>query len=234
MKRQPNQPKGAPARGAGTVYRFLAVSAFLGLLIGIFEAARLWTTPRVIPLLAPDVGWVIWFLAPLVDMAFFALVGLGLGLAASRTRHKELFVAAGVGVTVTFVTLMLVWFHREIGLHALDFQMEVTTPLALFGLVTFVSFLVLAVAWSRLAAFANRWLDRLTKPLARVLGACAAAAILGIGTAALRYFLVFTFLPFVRVGPFLAILWLMLSAAVMLACLWHAGRALWIVIMERE
>lgn len=186
MKRQPNQPKGAPARGAGTVYRFLAVSAFLGLLIGIFEAARLWTTPRVIPLLAPDVGWVIWFLAPLVDMAFFALVGLGLGLAASRTRHKELFVAAGVGVTVTFVTLMLVWFHREIGLHALDFQMEVTTPLALFGLVTFVSFLVLAVAWSRLAAFANRWLDRLTKPLARVLGACAAAAILGIGIFVVR------------------------------------------------
>jgi len=186
MKRQQNQLERIASRRAGTVLRFLLVSAFLGLLIGIFEAELLWITPRVIPLLAPDVGWVIWFLAPLVDMLFFALVGLGLGLVASRTQNKELFVAAGAGVAVTFVTLMLAWFHREIGLHPFDFEMEILSPLAVFAPVTVASFVVLAFAWHRLAPFADRWLDRLLKPLARGLAAAAAVAMMAIGVFALR------------------------------------------------
>jgi len=181
MKRQQNQLERIASRGAGTVRRFLLVSAFLGLLIGIFEAELLWTTPRVIPLLVPDVGWVIWFLAPLVDMLFFALVGLGLGLVASRTAHKELFVAVGAGITVTFVTLMLAWFHREIGLHPFDFEMEILSPLAVFAPVTVASFVALAIAWHRLAAFGDRWLGKLLKPLARGLAASGMIATAAIG-----------------------------------------------------
>src|SRR5690348_9543848 len=158
MKRQQNQLERIASRGAGTVRRFLLVSAFLGLLIGIFEAELLWTTPRVIPLLVPDVGWVVWFLAPLVDMLFFALVGLGLGLVASRTAHKELFVAVGAGITVTFVTLMVAWFHREIGLHPFNFDLEVAFPLAVFAIAFVPFFVVLAAAGHRFAALANRWL----------------------------------------------------------------------------
>ena len=69
---------------AGFVSRWLFISALLGLLIGFFEAWMLWTRPRVIPLLEPDVAYVVWFLAPLIDMAFFALAGLALGWLVSR------------------------------------------------------------------------------------------------------------------------------------------------------
>ncbi len=66
MKKQQDLPGGTGSTRAVFVSRWLFSGAFLGLLIGLAEAARLWTAPRVIPLLVPDVGWVIWFLAPLV------------------------------------------------------------------------------------------------------------------------------------------------------------------------
>ena len=52
-------------------------------------------------------------------------------------------------------------------------------------------------------------------------------------TPVLDYFLAFIFLPFVWVGPFLAILWLMLSVAVLLGCLCYAAKAIWQAVMER-
>jgi arylsulfatase A-like enzyme len=181
MKRQPDQSGRPAAAHPGFVSGWLFSGAFLGLVIGLVEAFRLWTTPRVIPLLVPDVGWVIWFLAPLVDMTFFGLVGLGLGWLASLTKHKEVFVAVGAGITITFVTLMLAWFHREIGLHPFDFRMEVTTPLAVFTLTFVASLLILAVAWHRLAGFLDVWLGRLLKPLAWGLAASTVIALVGIG-----------------------------------------------------
>jgi hypothetical protein len=51
-------------------------------------------------------------------------------------------------------------------------------------------------------------------------------------TPALSYFLAFLFLPFVWVGPFVAILWLFLSAAVLLGCFWYAAKAIWQAVME--
>lgn len=48
----------------------------------------------------------------------------------------------------------------------------------------------------------------------------------------LDYFGAFVFLPTIWLGPFLGILWLMLSISILLACLWHAGRALWQAVME--
>jgi hypothetical protein len=53
-------------------------------------------------------------------------------------------------------------------------------------------------------------------------------------TTLLDYFVAFTILPFVWVGPFLAILWLMIALAVLLSCLWFAGRAIWRATMERR
>ena len=66
MKKQQNLFGGTGSSRSVFVSRWLFSGAFLGPLIGLAEAARLWTTPRVILLLVPDVGWVIWFLAPLV------------------------------------------------------------------------------------------------------------------------------------------------------------------------
>lgn len=79
MKQRWIQGIGLAGRHPGLVSGWLFSGAFLGLLIGLFEAWLLWTRLRMIPLLVPDVGYVVWFLAPLIDMAFFAEVGLGLG-----------------------------------------------------------------------------------------------------------------------------------------------------------
>lgn len=50
---------------------------------------------------------------------------------------------------------------------------------------------------------------------------------------ALDYFVSFTILPFIWVGPFLAILWNMVAAGIALAMLWLLGRSIWAVTMER-
>lgn len=163
------------------VSRCLFSGAFLGLLIGLFEAALLWTTPRVVPLLVPDVGWVIWFLAPLVDMAFFGLAGLMLGLPARRSVHKEVFVAAYAGLAVTFVYLMVKWFHFEIGLHPFHFDMEVVVPSIVYAASFAASLVFLSVTWQRLSGFAERRMSALMKPLVRGVSAAAVVAIAGIG-----------------------------------------------------
>ena len=171
---------GGAGAGAGIVSRFFLLSAALGFLIGLFEAYLLWTRPRVIPLLVPDVGYVIWFLAPLVDMIFFGLLGLGLGLLASRTRGREALVAIEAGIAVTFVALMRLWFHVEIGLHPFHFDTEVIVPLMLFAGGFIISLLILVAAWRRLAGISEIWISKTVKPLARGLAVVAVAAVIGI------------------------------------------------------
>jgi len=63
------------------VSRPALLGSFLGLAIGICEAARLYLVPTP-PLLVPDVRYVIWFLAPLVDIVLGGFIGLALGLVA--------------------------------------------------------------------------------------------------------------------------------------------------------
>ena len=62
MRGKSNQSGRVAACRPGFVSGWLFSSAFLGLAIGLVEATLLWATPRIIPLLVPDVGWVIWFL----------------------------------------------------------------------------------------------------------------------------------------------------------------------------
>jgi len=155
MKRQGNQSLGTEGRRVGVVSRFLFISALVGLLIGLVEASLLWTTPRIIPLLVRDVGYVIWFLAPLVDMIFFGLLGLLLGWLAVRTTRLEVFVAMQAGVVLTFVTLMLTWFHLDVGL--LPFQFErAGYPLAILGLTVGLSFLIVDKVYGPLTARLGR------------------------------------------------------------------------------
>jgi hypothetical protein len=93
-------------RRPGLAFRWFLSSALLGLLIGLVEASLLWTTPRVIPLLVPDVGWVIRFLAPLVDMTFFALVGLGLDFLARLGLRKDVVLSLQNLFVFAFVVVM--------------------------------------------------------------------------------------------------------------------------------
>ena len=186
MKNTGNKSAGTIVAPAGIVSRFFLLSAALGLLIGLFEAYLLWTRPRVIPLLVPDVGYVIWFLAPLVDMIFFGLLGLGLGLLARRTRGREALVAAEAGVAVTFVALMLKWFHVEIGLHPFQFGMEAQTPLTYFAVVFLVFLLLLSAVWPWLAGFSERWVSTLVKRLPWGVAAATVVAVAGIGIFVVR------------------------------------------------
>jgi arylsulfatase A-like enzyme len=181
MNEQMNPPQGTASRRSQVVSRWLFSSAFLGLLIGLVEATLLWTTPRVIPLLVPDVGWVIWFLAPLVDMIFFGLAGLVLGWLASRIGGKEVFAALQVAIAVTFVVLMVGWFHREMCIRPFNVSEVVVIPLAIFVPAFLVSVVIFAAAWRWLEAFVGRVLGVLIKPLAWGLAAATVAAVAGIG-----------------------------------------------------
>lgn len=64
------------------VSRPTLLGSFLGAAVGVCEAARLYFVPTS-PLLVPDVRYVIWFLAPLVDLVVGGLIGLVLGFLAA-------------------------------------------------------------------------------------------------------------------------------------------------------
>lgn len=83
----------------------------LGLLVGLYEARLLYFSPRIPTLLEPDVSYVIWFLAPLLDLSLFTLLGAGLGLAASTSRDRShpwtasVLAAFGLGVAAFYAAL---------------------------------------------------------------------------------------------------------------------------------
>jgi hypothetical protein len=142
MERRPNQ-SGRPAAGHPRfVSGWLFSGSFLGLLIGFAETFVLRTTPRIIPLLVPDVGWVVWFLAPLVDMTCFGLSGLMLGLLAKRGVRKEILIAVQAGFAIAFVITAIACFHLE-GLGLLLQSAAICYPLAIFALGTGISLLVI-------------------------------------------------------------------------------------------
>ncbi|HUZ47949.1 MAG TPA: sulfatase-like hydrolase/transferase [Terriglobia bacterium] len=168
--------------------RFFLVSTIVGLLVGIFEAALLWTVPRGYVLLGPYVGvpYVIWFLVPLVDMAFYALLGLGLGWASRRTRRQQALVALLASVTATFVALMLHWYHRQMSLTAFSLRGHIFVPLACLAFTFLASLAALRLVGNRVGGFFGYWMDALAKPAAWGLLAVAVAAAVGVGTFIVR------------------------------------------------
>ena len=49
----------------------------------------------------------------------------------------------------------------------------------------------------------------------------------------LGYFLRSVFVPWAVAGPFLAILWQLLSLGLLASCLWFAGKAIWLLTLGR-
>jgi arylsulfatase A-like enzyme len=168
---------------AGTISCFLLTSASAGLLMGLFEASLLWTSPRIMPLLEPDVGYVIWFLAPLVDMIFFGLLGLLLGWLAARNQTRNLtgmLAAVNAGIFVMFVALRLRWMHARVILRPFDFIEDISVPLIWFVFGVVISLLIISWLGSRLGVFSHGLLARVRRPLAWGLAAAIAVSVAGI------------------------------------------------------
>jgi len=96
--------------------RFTLLGATLGLLVGLFEAALLFSTPRVPTLLEPDVRSVIWSLAPSLTSIIFGLAGLAVGWIAARGKHgsprrNATLAAAMVGIVGAYVACVVNFLH---------------------------------------------------------------------------------------------------------------------------
>lgn len=173
------------------ISRFVAFSALAGLLIGIFEAALLRSSPRIEALLTPDVGWVEWFLAPLLDMAFFSLFGLLLGWLAGRSPGKHriaMLVAADSAAVVMFVALRLRWFHARIVIKPFAFREDILIPLAWFAAGFAASLLVVYLLWKPVSNVVRRSHVRVLMFIAWGLALAAFVAICGVENFLLRPF----------------------------------------------
>ncbi|MGH9342841.1 MAG: sulfatase, partial [Terriglobia bacterium] len=133
----------APSRWL-PAWRFALAGATLGLLVGVIEAALLYFIPRAAGLVHPDVEYVIWFLAPMVDLLAGALLGLILGLlcalARSRTLVASFLMSVGLGLIGAYLLWMLDWFRIGAGI-VFPRRLDASTSIGFF-VVIFVAALV--------------------------------------------------------------------------------------------
>jgi arylsulfatase A-like enzyme len=186
MEKHPITLEGRKRERAELLSRFFVAGVGAGLFVGILEAALLWTSPRVAALLTRDVRYVIWFLAPLVDMIFFGLAGLALGWLAGRRSFLQLAVALKSGIVVAFVALAWLWFHREIALQSFSFREDLLVPLACFSAGFAAALAVLFLMRRPLAGSFKRRRGVRLRPLAWGLAAAATVALAGVGIFAVR------------------------------------------------
>ena len=160
---------GIPERRREIIFRSVVINVLAGLLMGIFEALLLRSSPRVEALLIPDIGRVEWFLAPLLDMACFGLLGLVLGWLASRNPGKRritLVVAANGAAVLVFVALRIRWLHTRIVIKEFTFRENLLIPLAWYAAAFVASLLVTYLLWKPVSKFVGesrfRWLHPLS------------------------------------------------------------------------
>jgi arylsulfatase A-like enzyme len=170
--------------GRELITQFVAFSALAGFLLGIFEAALLRSSPRIEFLLVPDIGNVEWFLAPLLDMAFFALWGLALGWLAARKPAKlrlASLVAADAAAVVTFVGLRLRWLHTRLVIKQLTIGEDVLVPLVCFAAGFALALVLVYLLWKPVSCLAGRVRFRLVRFVSWGLALAGAVALCGIG-----------------------------------------------------
>ncbi len=176
-------PVGHSASRREVISRFVVFSAFAGLLLGIFEAVLLRSSPIVPALLVPDIGSVEWFLAPLVDIATFGLLGLVLGLLAGRKPggHRiRLLAAANVAMVMAFVALRIRWLHARIVIKEFGWR-DFLVPLAAFAAALAVAAVAVYLLWKPLSRLAARRRFRWVRFLSWSLAAASLATLCGVG-----------------------------------------------------
>ncbi len=165
------------------VARFILAGATIGFLVGLYEATLLFFTPRLPMLLQPDVDYIIWFLAPLIGLLFFGLLGAALGLAAAggdgtNPWRSPIGAALGLGAAGAYVVLVPEVLHEWTGdqLAARNLVM----PLIWFALV-FVYALFTFRVWKRRAGrFFHAEAPQLPCGLMRALLAITAVCVSGL------------------------------------------------------
>ena len=137
------------------VARFCLLGAMVGFFLGIFEAALLYFVPWLPTLVEPDVGYVVWFVVPLMNLLVYGFLGAGLGCLASVGRapspERSMALAAGLlGVAGAHVAWAIALVHVWTGeANALA---DLKIPLAWLGIVSGTAFL--------LAGLLRRWAPR--------------------------------------------------------------------------
>src|SRR2546430_1237807 len=90
--------KSGISRPVLTVVQVGLVGALIGLVIGLYEAARLYSIPSR-ALLEPDVGYMVWLVAPLVNGTVGFVAGLLAGWLKGNRHPIAKFVASALGAT---------------------------------------------------------------------------------------------------------------------------------------
>ena len=165
------------------ISRFMVISATAGLLLGIFEAALLRSSPRIEFLLVPDLSWVEWFLAPLLDMACFALLGVFLGWLAARNPRKRriaILAAADIAALGMSIVLRVHWLHSKAMMEDFAIRRDVLVPLAWFTAEFAAALAVVWLLWKPVSILAGRVRIRAIRLLAWSLAAAGIAALCGV------------------------------------------------------
>lgn len=170
--------------------RFALVGTTLGLVAGIIEAAILFFIPWVPTLYETDVSYVIWLLAPLIDLTLYAFLGALVGLLAGLARNASpargvILASVLVGVAGAHVGWTLALVHVWVADQ--EVVTRLATPIAWFTSVFAATLFLSRVFWSRATRlFQNEtvWpLRALAKPFVTV----AALLTLGLGTHLARH-----------------------------------------------
>lgn len=178
---------------ARLVARFAVVGATLGLFVGVWEAALLYFFPRDPAMIRPDVDFVIWFLAPLLDFALLGLLGAALGLAVAigkpRRRRSTLLTATCLGMVCAYLasihTLLTVPRLREL-LTEPYFTSFLTHLLVWLAVVSVAAFAALETGWGRMGPFFDAAAAWPLGPLKKLTWIALVIIVLGLTTYPLR------------------------------------------------
>jgi len=167
------------------IARNALMGATLGLGVGIWEARVIFFLPLRSTLLASEGSWVIWFLAPLVNLAFFGLVGVGLGWVAGigkapSAQRAAALTALMLGLGTAHMAWALQLAHTWVG--TLEAIYDVSTPAAWCGIGAAVSLGLMRLLWGRIGRVFEPRVSWPLRSWSRVL--CAAAIVLFCGIVA--------------------------------------------------
>jgi len=137
-----------------------------GLLVGLWEARLLYSVPSVQEFLVVDATYVIWFLAPLLDMILFGIIGAVLGYIAGIGKSSSplrgvILAAILIGCAGAYIG----WAGHFVHTHSVNFHIyarlkDILFPLIRFAIVFAVALLVGLLGRSRTYPWfdsARRW-----------------------------------------------------------------------------